>query len=173
MISFKINDVKSFMLQLLSDADHTFDSFLLSEAVITTYNTFHIDGHINKDFFTTDDTSDTESDTSESTYSTWKMLKPICFSLIKGKRTPLNFKFVFLLSPDNTLKFLKQTDLIDSFAEDMIHGLILNIKYDGASLCATTATSLRTFTLDKSLEHEWDSMVQKFFHAHNIEFDLL
>ncbi|NLG03419.1 MAG: hypothetical protein GX567_06275 [Clostridia bacterium] len=171
MISFKINDVKGCMLRLLSETDHTFDSFLLSEAVITTYNTFHIDGHMNKEFFANDE--DTPDACEGAGYSTWKTLKPICFSLIKGKRTPLNFKFIFLLSPENTHKFLAQTNLNDSFSPDTINGLILNIKYDGSSLSATTATSLQTFTLDKSLEHEWDTMVQKFFHAHGIDFELL
>ena len=48
MKAYQIKDVKNFMGRLLgTDA---FDSFLLAEASITTYNTFVIDGHIEKIF---------------------------------------------------------------------------------------------------------------------------
>ena len=46
-------------------------------------------------------------------------------------------------------------------AED-VQGLYLNIRYDGKHLSCITGTSFKTFTLDKSLEHAWDEMVQKF-----------
>ena len=49
MIALQIKEVKSFMGKLLGT--ECFDSFLLEEAVITTYNTFHIDGRINREFF--------------------------------------------------------------------------------------------------------------------------
>ena len=49
MIALHILDVKQFMSKLL--LNDTFDHFLLSEAVITTYNTFHIDGRLQKDYY--------------------------------------------------------------------------------------------------------------------------
>ena len=52
MLALKINDVKSFMNQLL--IGDTFDSFSLVEASITTFSNFTIDGKIHKDFFDTD-----------------------------------------------------------------------------------------------------------------------
>lgn len=164
MISLKITDIKSFMSKLLNENDTTFDTFLVAEATIVTYNTFHIDGHINHDFF--------DDDSSPLVMSTWKVLKPICFGLIKGKRTPLNFKVTFHLSPENTAKFLTQTaDAIGSeFSSENVTGLILNIKYDGNALTCITATSLNFFTMDKSLEHAWDDMIHKFFTQHEIAY---
>ena len=50
MLAIQIKDVKTFMSKLLSG--NTFDSFLLEEAQIHTFNTFVIDGHQNRDFYT-------------------------------------------------------------------------------------------------------------------------
>ena len=50
MIALQIQEIKSFMNKLL--LSQTFDNFLLVEGQITTYNTFHIDGRLQKDFFT-------------------------------------------------------------------------------------------------------------------------
>ena len=52
MKAYKITERKNFMGRLLGSS--VFDSFLLAEASITTYNTFLIDGRINKGFFTGD-----------------------------------------------------------------------------------------------------------------------
>ena len=49
MIALQIKEIKSFMGKLLGT--ECFDSFLLEEAVITTYNTFRIDGRINREFY--------------------------------------------------------------------------------------------------------------------------
>jgi len=48
MLALKINSTKSFMNHLLV-AD-TFDNFLLAEAIISTSNTYQIDGHLIKPF---------------------------------------------------------------------------------------------------------------------------
>ena len=50
MIALKITNVKQFMAKLLAGED--FDAFLLEEAVISTYNTFTIDGRQNREFYT-------------------------------------------------------------------------------------------------------------------------
>ena len=83
MRAFQIQDVKSFMSHLL--LSNTFDRFLLTEASITTFNTFFIDGHLHKDYF-----SSAEAEMAElTTYSYWEQLWPFALSLIKGKKTPL------------------------------------------------------------------------------------
>ena len=43
---------------LLSDK---FDCFLTAEAVITTFNTFHIDGHLVKDFYSQEELEELKS----------------------------------------------------------------------------------------------------------------
>lgn len=162
MIALKILDIKDFTSRLL--IGDTFDSFWLAEASITTYVTFSIDGSLHKDFF---DTALADSlHLEERNYTLWKEVKPFCFSVMKGKRTPLNFKIRFLLSKNNTQKILVQTGL--PYTLDDIFGLVLTFQYDGTSLTCTTGTSLRIFTLDKSLDQVWDDMVLQFFRQKNI-----
>jgi len=82
MISLSLTDIKGFMSQLL--LSETFDNFSFIEGEIVTFNTFRIDGFIQKDFF------DTEEEPPQ--YSCWKNLREYCFSIIRGKRTPLSFQ---------------------------------------------------------------------------------
>lgn len=167
MISLKIIDVKDFMSKLL--ISDTFNKFLLSEAIITTGNTFTIDGHLNKEFYSTEELE--EYNLTEQNISSWEALKPFCLELIKGKKTPLHFKIVFLLSSNNVIKLLEQSGM--SLSPQDVNGLFLNIKYANNTLHCITGTSLKLFTLDKSIENEWDSMIQKFFKSHEIAFETI
>lgn len=162
MIAFALTEVKECMSKLL--LSETFDPFLFIEGEIVTYNTFTINGFLKKDFFEKDMAP-------ERTYSLWKDVREYCFSLIKGKRTPLGFKFIFGLSESNIEKLLKQQGL--SFTPQDVQGLYLNLTYDGQHLKCVTGTSMNLFTMDKSLEQAWDKMVQKFFTQKEIAFEVL
>lgn len=159
MISLHLSSVKDFMSHLL--LSETFDNFLFIEGEIVTFNTFTIDGYIQKSFYPE------EEELPE--YSTWKSLRDYCFSLIKGKRTPLSFKFIFSLSPKNISRLIEQNNL--DFQPDQVQGLYMNIRYDGTTLQCITGTSLKTFSMDKSLEHAWDSMVQKYLSQKQISYE--
>lgn len=139
----------------------TFDEFSLVEGSIVTFNKFTIDGFLQKDFY---------EEAPEKEYSDWKDLHEFCFNIIKGKRTPLSFKFVLSLSKADFEKFLSANKL-DGFRPENIQGLYLNFRYDGTSLQCVTGTSLNMFTLDKSLDAAWDEFVRKFFARHEIEFE--
>ncbi len=161
MISLHILDVKGFMSQLL--LRDTFDHFYLTEASVTTFCTFRIDGHLQKDYYSSEERKQEEFSLP---YSFWKQVRPFCLELIKGKKTPLNFRITFQLSASNTEKLLRQTGT--SFTSSDVNGLYLNLHYDGHSLHCVTGTSLNLFTMDKSLEHTWDEMVRKFFRSREI-----
>lgn len=156
MIAIPISEVKSFMNHLL--CQNTFDAFHVTEVDLTTFGTFSIDGHIRKDYYTAEEY--------ESLYGNgyplarWKQLRPFCFNLIKGKHTPLSFSIVFQLSRTGTEKFLSELDT--SFTSADLNGLFLNLRYSEGKLTAVTGTSLKLFSLDKSLESAWDSKIQKF-----------
>ena len=64
MISLNLTNVKDFMSHLL--LSETFDNFYFIEGEIVTFNTFTIDGYIQKDFF--------DSDAELTEYSYWKNL---------------------------------------------------------------------------------------------------
>ena len=97
-------------------------------------------------------------------------MREYCFSLIKGKRTPLSFKFVFRLSPANIAKLIAKQNL--DFQPNTVQGLYLNIQFNEQGLTCVTGTSLNTFTLDKSLEKAWDGMVQRFFTKNGVAFEV-
>lgn len=159
MISFLLPDTKEFMTHLLL-AD-TFDSFSFIEGEIVTFNTFHIDGFIQKKFF------DTGENLPE--YSSWKYVREYCFSIIRGKRSPLRFHLVFSLSRSNIERLVSQST--HAFPAEDVRGLYLNIRFDGKTLSCVTGTSFRSFTMDKSLEREWDDMVLRFLKQKNIACD--
>lgn len=167
MLALKINDVKEFMNQLL--IGETFDHFQLVEASITTFNTFSIDGTLKRDFFDTD-TCDI-LDQSSITYSFWKEVKPYCYSIIRGKRTPLHFKIIFQLSKDQTFSVVQNMN--SNMAPDLIQGLFLNLQYKNKELLCTTGLSLQTFFPDKTPERLWDLAVLDFFRNRKIAYEEL
>lgn len=167
MIALKITNVKQFMGKLL--ASEEFDSFMLEEASISTYNTFMIDGHQNRDFYTTEEWEDKEIRPYD--FTTWKQIRPICFSLIKGTHTPSAFKFILHLIPDYTASILKNGDT--SVTPGQIKALVLTVKYDGTVLTLVTGTSFHTFIMDKTVDVLWDNAIKQFLDKRGINYEEL
>ncbi len=166
MRSFLIQDVRAFMKKLL--ISDTFDPFLLSEASITTFATFHVDGSFHADYL---DTSEAELLTTEKCgYTLWKRVRPFFFELTRGRHTPLSFRIVLRLAPYNVEKLLRQGGL--TLPSDDVDGLFVNILFDGAALTCTSGVSLRVFSLDKTLERAWDDMLEKFFRSQELPFTI-
>lgn len=162
MIALALPEVKECMAKLL--LSETFDPFYFIEGEIVTFGTFAMDGYLKKEFFDQEDVPERE-------YALWKDVREYCFSLIKGKRTPLSFKFVLGLSDSNIEKLLLQQEL--DFTPQDVRGLYINLKYDGQKLQCITGTAMNLFTMDKSLEQAWDKMVQKFFAQKEIKYEVL
>ena len=126
MLALKITDIRDFTNKLF--IGEVFDKFCLSEASITTFNTFTIDGRLQRDFFDTDSLNKlTEHGR---THSLWKEIRPFCWSVIRGKRTHLSFKIVLHLSQfknnallcttGTSLKTFLMTKQPEQFWDDMI-----------------------------------------------------
>lgn len=164
MIAIKITQQKDFMGKLLTT--DVFDYFLVNDATIETFNTFHIDGKIHKNFYSEDDKEIIDN----KEYSSWKTLRPTCFDLIKGKRTPLGFKFVFYLNDEEKNKLISEHG--NSILPQQV-SLGLNIKYSNGEMILTTGTAFNIFTLDKEIEKNWDTYIQGFLDKNNIEYELL
>lgn len=166
MIALSIIDVKDFMNKLL--IGEVFDRFFLVEASVTTFNTFTIDGRLQQDFFDTDTAAMHKSNSIE--YSLWRDVKPYCFSVIRGRRTPLNFRIVLQLSHKQTQQILNP-----SFPDGSVPDcrFCLNLQYRNDSLLCTTGVSYTSFCLDKRPEHLWDEMIRKFLSGQHIAFQVL
>lgn len=164
MTSFHIKELKNFMSKLL--ATNCFDSFLLAEATISTAVEYTIDGHINKDFFTQEELKETQICPHD--FASWSAMRPICYEIIKGKRSPSRFKFVFHLMPDYVPGVLKGAD--DSITADQVKALVLTIKYDGSAASLVTGTSFHTFVMDKTLDAQWDKTMRQFLTKKGISY---
>ena len=162
MIALSLTEVKECMSKLL--LSEVFDPFMFVEGEIVTYATFTIDGYLKKDFFN-------ENEAPEREYALWKDVREYCLSIVKGKRTPLSFKFILGLSTSNIEKLIQQQQL--DFEIEDVRGLYINLKFDGQKLQCITGTAMNIFTMDKSLEQAWDIMVQKFFVQKEIAFEVL
>lgn len=167
MLALSVTDIKDFMNRLL--LGETFDHFSLIEASIVTFNTFTIDGRLQKDFFDTDALETFTENAME--YSLWQDIRPFCFSVIRGKRTPVSFKIVFRLPVKEMQALLEQA--IPDFSSDAVSGLYLNLQYKNKTLLCTTGISFQSFLPDKRPEQLWDNVVSNFLHKHGISFEKL
>lgn len=166
MLALQITSMKTFMNQLL--AGDTFSPFLLEEAVISTANTYTIDGHINRDFYSAEEL---ESGDFPYEFQPWYELKGLCFNLIKGKHTPLYFKFVLHLMPEKVSALLTAKECSADIAQ--IKALVLNIRYDGSKAVLTTGTAYRTFVMSKEPDTIWDKAITEYLTKYGIEFEVL
>ena len=153
MINIHIKDKKGFTSKLFLKED--FDSFFVTEASVTTFNTYTIDGRIQKRFYTNEE----YENLGKPEFSRWKDIRKLCFDMIKGSKTPIRFKIVLKLPEDLTLSILESTDTLVAAGD--ISGLFLNIRFEDESMDCITGTSLKVFSMDKSLEEAFDRYMQK------------
>lgn len=163
MIALEIASTKNFMKHLLSG--ETFDDFLLEECTISTANTYTIDGHINVDFFPQEEREQTPLPYS---FRPWSELKNLCFDLIKGKYTPLFFKFVLQLKPEKANELMKSREDISQ-----MKALVLNIRYDNGRVILTTGTSYHTFVLSREIDLIWDQYLCSYLEEKGIGYEKL
>lgn len=163
MTALQIKNTKNFMNALL--ISEQFDTFLVEEATITTFNTFHIDGHIVKDFFTSEELeSDAPSD-----FSLWKDIRPVCFQIIKGKKTPISFSVV-LHANDQIIEKIAATPECE-VAASLIRSLVFNIRYSSGKVTCVTGSAFTTFVMDKSVDRLWDTYVRQLLAKLGLDFE--
>lgn len=163
MTALQILDTKEFMHHLLIAG--TFDNFSLVEADITTAFNTKIDGHLNSGFYSNEDELEALN-LNNSTYMPWSAIKPFCYSIIKGKNTPLSFRITLSLSNNSICNVLNSGNF--NLKPEDVKALLANFKFNGKNIICTTATNLTVFTTDKSLDNEWDSLMLKFLKKHII-----
>lgn len=163
MIALRILDVREFMSKLLVKG--AFDGFLLSEAELLCGCAYVINGRRNKEWYSNEELSELP----EPDYMQFLEQRPFLYQLIKGKKTPQSMKIVLLLSGENVKKLLEG---IGRLAEaDSIEGLFLNIRYEKGEVKLVTGSSFKVFTLDKTIEREWDDSLKRFLRHCEIAFE--
>lgn len=156
MHSWRIPDIKKCMNCILRG--EAFDEFLLAKAVITNGVSYVIDGHLTKGFYAPDELE--MMGISGERCMRYGRIRPLCFDMIKGKRTPQSFQFIFLASADQIRRVLEQ-EQIPLRAED-IGNLSLTIRYVNQELVMTCSATLNIFTPDKTMEEAWQRWLCAF-----------
>lgn len=163
MIALNILEVKSFMAKLLMNT--TFDVFLVKELELQTFTGFTINGQLNEAFFTKEELEER----AEQKAILWTEVKQIVYSMIKGSKTPLSLKIIFQLPRQQCEALLQQ--LGGRYRIEEIGGLYLNVRFEKGELRIITGTAIKTFTLDKSLEQEWDLRVKNLLKEQGIPYE--
>ncbi len=167
MQALKITDVKGCMNQLL--IQETFDHLLLSEAAIQSMITYTVDGHLNRDFYSEEE---------------WSLflergimcvpfgrIRQICYDIFKGKKTPESFRFVFIAPPGLKSQLTERSEM--GISPSDVEALSMNITFKNGELTVTGATSIRIFTMDKTLDQLWDRWISDFLTEHEISWEQL
>lgn len=163
MISLNILEVKSFMAKLLTNT--TFDSFILCELDLQTFTNFSISGQFNEAFFNKEELEERKG----KNFVLWNDVRQIVFSMIKGSKTPLSLKIVFKLQQPLCEELIKRSG--GRLRLEEIGGLYFNIRFEKNELHLISGTAIKTFTLDKTLEQEWDMEVKGFLKANGISYE--
>ena len=159
MTAFQILEMKHFMAKLLTE--DCFDSFLLEKASVSCAVSYEIDGRVNPEFYQDDETPDASYP-----FLPWKSIRPVLFQMIRGKHTPLSFKFVLHLMPQYVPGVMKGAD--PSLKPEQVQALVLTIKYDGSAIRLTTGTAFSSFVPDKTLDAQWDKTMRQFLSRKEI-----
>lgn len=163
MISLTIQEVKTFMSKLLMNT--TFDTFLLKEMELQTFTGFTINGQLNDAFFAKEELEERV----EKNAIFWSEVRQVVFSMIKGNKTPLALKIIFQLPKDQCEELVNQ--LGGRLSTQDIGGLYLNVRFEKGELRIITGTAIKTFTLDKTLEQEWDRKVKVILKEQGVVFE--
>lgn len=162
MVALQISDIKTLMSALLKG--DMFDHFLVKELSIRQAYEFQIDGTISHPFYSEEELRALHLEGLE--YIPYAQVKPICLEVLKGRRKPESFRFVFLLSPENQARTISHAGT--PFRTEDISGMFLNLSYKNDVLTCTTGISYRIFSMDKGLDAEWDRLAALFFKQHGI-----
>lgn len=154
MKSFDIEDIKSFMNELFQN--EKYDSFYLYEIRLKTNLDYYISGKLNKDFYEEDDKPEAMYD-----YIVWADIKHTVYELIKGKRLPVSFKAVLMFNRENITRLIEMNNL--PIRPEDVNNLSINIYFENSRLTVTAGSSVRVFTMDKTLEHLWDDTIEKYY----------
>ena len=118
-----------------------YDSFYLYEARVKTKLDYYVNGRLNREYF------DTEAQADLPEY--------------KGERLPIGFKIILMFNRENISRLLEMNNL--PVKEEDVSALFMNVVYEHETLSVTTGTSLKIFTMDKTLEHIWDDTIKKYY----------
>lgn len=153
MKSFDIDSVSDFYSELINN--EKYDSFYLYEARIKVGIDYYINGKQNTDYFDTEDKDNLQE------YVTWKEIKKVISVITGGDKMPISFRIILMFNRDNIKKLIEMNNMYIKL--DDIGALFYNIYYENGKMSVTTGTSLKVFSLDKTMDQVWEDAVTKYY----------
>ncbi|MCR5674151.1 MAG: DUF5721 family protein [Lachnospiraceae bacterium] len=142
----RVKETREFMRRLLTT--DLFDAWLLTEAVVAGASTWTVDGRINRAYYEQD--ADGREEMPQEDFTRWGEVRPVIFDLIRGKRTPLSFRF--LLKP----------------TAELSRDGICRIRFTEGHVHITSAVTMKEFSTDRGPEHDWDEACSRFLEESEI-----
>ena len=159
MIAIRLPSLRRFTSQLF--VQDTFHPFLVYEASFITGCSFTVDGTRNAEYYGPDAEQNPEP------YIFWEELRPTCYQIIRGTRLPLQFKLVFRAPQKLTAHLLQNAET--TLTPEQVEALHFIVQYRNGGITCTTGTSLKLFTMDKTVDKLWDRWILQFLEQHQIE----
>ncbi len=154
MLAERIENQKSWMAALLTS--EYFDAWELVTGNVVIYASFTIDGQYHGAFF-----EEEAPEAQKVRYTSWKELRPHFLALIRGKRLPLSFKFIFRLPDKETADLIRESG--SGIPPEDVYGLYLNLGYENGEMTLTTGSSYRSFLPERTLDRAFDEYIEKYF----------
>lgn len=180
MLALTLSSLKDATSHLF--AQPTFDCFDVLTVTISSYITFSMDGHLNAAFF--EGAEDFEVSEASSEFSkgfpkasnipthsklcSWQRLRPICFSIIRGKQPPVSFQITLFLDRNRAASLF--SDSLLSKNQD-IDGFTLHLSYRNRTLTLSTGTVFTRFSLDRESEQLWDQYILAWARNQQLSFE--
>jgi len=153
MLTLPEGDVRSLMNLLLVQT--AFDDFELRGCTIQSFARFDIEGIISP----ADEVNEGEAPR-RAVYCKWQRLRPYIYHIIKGSEKPRFLKLVFAYPPEG---------LSAGFQD--AQALFVNITLDKDLVHITTGASMKTWSLDKAVETQWDDYIVDFLIKHKLNIN--
>ena len=146
---FEITDKKAYLNELF--AGDRFESFYLYELRCRSDMDYYVSGKL----------AETEEAADTSGYAVWGEVRKKLLTVIGTEDIPKTMKLVLMFNRDNILRLIEMNNI--PLSPESVGGLFINISLDQNGMTATTGTSIKEFTMDKTLEHTWDGTVEKYY----------
>lgn len=143
MIVLRIENIKEFMSHLF--VGNMFDRFHVGNCEVTTFVTFQTNGKLHSEWFDTDERLEDGTG-----LVIWQQLKPMIFSIIKGKKTPEKIQIDFC-------HYMENGDCGS-----------LRIQYEKEQLLLFTGYMQKEFSLNQEKKTEWDDNCIQFIRKNKI-----
>lgn len=161
MFVFQITEIRDFTTKLF--IGNTFDWFEVTVAEFQTACHFKLDGRLRADYY--DDDRKQKLLESNRQFIFWNEVKPLCYQIIKGRRTPLSFRVA--LNVSRQVPGL-QNVLERAAASGSVSSLNIRFEFSNNKVIGATGVSMSSFSSDRTIEYLWDEAALAFLRSGEI-----